>query len=160
MAEEYFKKEGEDFVKVEDPLHTQEDLDRVVKERADRIARQQFPDYDDLKVKAGKVDTISKEYEDKLKEKDTKVSEFETQLAKAKLETDKVKIVHEFKLDDLEEFVVGETVDEMRERAEKLSKGVGSGKLHLDKTPKPDDKKPSDSKKVAKKLFGGTSSGE
>lgn len=153
---EYFKKDGDDYVKVDEPLHTQEHLDQVVKERAERIARKDFGDYDQLKEKAAKVDTIAKEFEDKLKEKDTKLSDFEKQLGAAKLETDKVKLVHEFKLsDELAEFVTGETADEMRERAEKLSKGIGTsgGKVVVNKEDKPKGKD-TDSKKIAKSLFG------
>lgn len=155
---EYFKKDGDDYVKVDEPLHTQDDLDKVVKDRADRIARQQFGDYDELKEKAGKVDTITKDFEDKLKERDTKIDTLTGDLGKAKLETDKVKIVHEFKLsDDLAEFVTGDTVDDMRAKAEKLAKGgAGGGKIVADKQPKPGEKA-TDSRKIAKGLFGNKS---
>lgn len=157
MATEYFTKDGDDYVKVDGPLHTQEHLDQVVKERAERIARKDFGDYDELKEKAAKVDTISKEYEDKLKAADEGKTELEKQLAAANLNTEKVKIVHEFKLsDDLAEFVTGETADEMRERAEKLSKGLPGGKVTIDKNSKPEDKT-SDTKKIAKGLFGSRS---
>lgn len=155
MAEEYFKKDGDDYVKVADPLHTQADVDKVVESRLER-ERKKFADYDTLKETAGKVDTIKSEFETKLKEKDTAISSLTGDLTKAKLETDKVKIVSEFKLsDDLAEFVTGETADEMRERAEKLAKGIGvsGGKVVIKKNGKPEDKA-SDSKAIAKGLFG------
>ena len=152
---EYFKKDGDDYVKVDDPLHTQADVDKVVESRLER-ERKKFADYDTLKETAGKVESIKSEYEDKLKEKDTAIGTLSGEVKAAKLTTDKVKLVHEFKLsDDLAEFVTGDTVDEMRERAEKLSKGIGTsgGKIVVDKKPKPGEKQ-TDSKQIAKKLFG------
>lgn len=153
---EYFYKDGDEYKKVEDNLLTQADVDKVVESRLER-QKKQFADYDDLKEKAGKVDTVAKEYEDKLKAAGTEKSELESKLKAATLETDKVKIIHEFKLsDDLAEFVTGETADDMRAKAEKLSKGVGGGKVVIKKNGKPDEKV-TDSKKIAKSLFGGNS---
>ena len=150
---EYFKKDGDDYVKVDDPLHTQADVDKVVESRLER-ERKKFADYDTLKEKAGKVDTISKEWQDKLEAASKEKSELEKQLSGAKLETEKVKIIHEFKLpDDASEFLTGDTADEIRERAEKLSKLPGSGKVVIKKDPKPGEKA-TDSAKIAKKLFG------
>ena len=154
---DYFKKDGDEYVKVEDTLLTQADVDSVVEKRLER-ERSKFKDYDTLKEKAGKVDTITAEFTDKLKAKDTEIETVKGELGKAKLETDKVKIINEFKLsDDLHEFVTGDTADEMRERAEKLAKGISGGKVVIDKKPKPDEKT-SDSKKIAKSLFGGAKS--
>ena len=154
MAEQYFKKDGDDYVKVDDTLHTQADMDKVVEGRLER-QRKQFADYDDLKEKAGKVDTISKEWEDKLKAKDTEVTELSGKVKAAELGTEKVKIIHEFGLkDELHEFVTGETADEMRERAEKLAKGVGGGKVVIKKNGKPGEETTTDSKSIAKNLFG------
>lgn len=154
---EYFYKDGDEYKKVEDNLLTQADVDKVVESRLER-QKKQYADYDVLKEKAGKVDTITAEFTDKLKAKDTEISTITGELGKAKLETDKVKIISEFKLsDELAEFVTGETADEMRERAEKLSKGIGGGKVVIKKDPKPGEKT-TDSKKIAKSLFGGSSS--
>lgn len=154
----YFTKEGDDYVEVEETLHTQDDLDRVVKDRAERIARSNFSDYDDLKEKAGKVDTIKTEYEDKIKAISTEKSDLEKQLGSAKLETERVKVINEFGIsDDIAEFVTGETADEMRERAEKLSKGIKGGTIKIDKKGKPKGKD-TDSKSIARELFGGNKS--
>lgn len=149
----YFTKEGDDFKEVADPLHTQSDVDQIVTNRLER-ERGKYADYDELKEKAGKVDTINKEWETKLSEVTGKVDSLTKDLTTAKLETDKVKIVHEFKLsDELAEFVTGDTPDDMRKRAEKLAKGTGGGGINLDKQPKP-EKKENESKKLAGKLFG------
>lgn len=151
---EYFYKDGDEFKKVDDNLLTQADVDKVVETRLERDRKNKFGDYDTLKEKASKVDTISKEYEDKLKDKDTAIGTLSSEVKTAKLETDKVKIIHEFKLsDELSEFVTGETPEEMRERAEKLSKGLPGGKVVIKKDGKPEGKE-TDSKKIAKSLFG------
>lgn len=154
---EYFTKEGDEYKKVDETLLTQADIEtsflpaRLARERA------KFADYDTLKDKAAKVDTITTEYEDKLKAAGTEKSELEKKLQKTALEVDKVKIVHEFKLsDELAEFVEGETADDMRKRAEKLSKGIGGTKVVVTKDGKPQGKE-SDSKSIASKLFGSKS---
>lgn len=150
---EYFTKDGEEYKKVDDNLLTQADVDKVVETRLERD-RKKFADYDDLKEKASKVDTISQEYDDKLKAAGEEKSAVETELGKAKLETVKVKAIHEFKLsNELSEFITGDDEKTIRSQAEKLSKGVPGGSLKIDKTPKPDEKT-SDTKKVAQGLFG------
>lgn len=150
---EYFTKDGDEFKKVEDNLLTQADVDSVIEKRLER-ERGKFADYDALKEKAGKVDSIKTEYEDKIKAIGSEKSELEKQLGSAKLETEKVKIVHEYKLsNELAEFVTGDTPDDMRKRAEKLAKGVTGGSVKIDKKGKPEDKA-SDSKALAGKLFG------
>lgn len=152
---EYFTKDGDEYKKVDDSLLTQADVDKVVETRLER-QKKQFADYDDLKEKAGKVDSISKEFEDKLKAKDTSIESITKELTGAKLETEKVKIVGEFKLsNDLAEFVTGDTVDDMRQRAEKLSKGISPAKVVANKDGKPDDTtKNGEVKKVVQGLFG------
>ena len=148
----YFTKEGDDYKEVTDPLHSQGEVDDIVTKRLDR-ERTKFADYETLKEKAGKVDSINAEWETKQKGWTTEKSDLEKELGGAKLETEKVKIVSEFKLsDDLAEFVTGDTVEDMRARAEKLAKGIKPTGVNIDKKPKPDESK-SDSKALAGKLF-------
>lgn len=154
----YFTKEGDEYKAVDDNLLTQVEVDKVVETRLERDRKNKFGDYDELKEKASKVDTITKDFEGKLKEKDTLVSTLTNDLGKAKLETTKVKITSEFKLsDELSEFVTGDTEEEMRQRAEKLSKGIGTSGFKIDKDKKPDDTA-TDSKKIARSLLGGNKS--
>lgn len=156
MADKFYKKDGDNFVEVEDELLTSEQVNSVVKERAERIARQKYSDYDALKEKATKVDNIGKEYEDKLKEKDVAIGDLTSQLKGAQLQTDKVKIIHEFKLpDSAEKFLTGESADQLREQAEELSK-FGGGKKPLEKQGKPGTggESKNDSKAIARNLFG------
>lgn len=149
----YFVQDGENYVPVEDTLLKQPDVDNIVEKRLER-ERAKFADYDSLKETANKVDSIKAEYEDKVKAIATEKSDLEKQLGSARLETEKVKIVNEFKLpDEWHDFVVGDNAEEMRARAEKLSKGNPGGTLKMDKSKKPDEK-PSSSKALAGKLFG------
>jgi len=135
----------------------QPEVDNIVKSRLDR-EREKFGDYDELKEKAGKVETIKSEYETKLGEATTAKTELEEKLTKANLETEKVKIVTKLKLpEELHEFVTGANADEMLQRAEKLSKGVKPGSVNIDKEEKPGDAGKTDSKKMAGKLFNRTS---
>lgn len=150
-----FTKEGDDYKEVEAFL--QPEVDEIVTKRLER-ERGKFADYDQLKEKAGKVDTINSEWETKLKEANTAKADLEKQLNGTKLEVEKVKIVNEFKLpEDLHEFVTGENADEMRQRAEKLAKGVKPAKVTVNKSGKPAADKASDSKAIAGKLFGSKS---
>lgn len=151
---EYFKKDGDEFVAVEDTLFTQDEIDKDILPKRLERERKKFANYDELKEKAGKVDTISQEFTDKLKEKDTKIGELEGGLKKAILETVKVKAIHEFKLsDELAEFIDGDDEATIRQKAEKLSKGVGGGGVKITKNSKPEGKA-SDTKKIAQGLFG------
>jgi len=153
---EYFTKDGDEYKKVDDTLFTQAEIDtNIIPNRLER-ERKKFADYDTLKEKAGKVDTIAHEWEGKLATATAEKTELEKQLGSAKLETEKVKIVSEFKLsDELSEFVTGDTADEMRQRAEKLAKGFKGGGVVIKKDGKPDDKDDkSGSKSLARNLFG------
>lgn len=126
-------------------------------DRARENERAKFADYDDLKKTAGTVDELKKNHKTELEGLSTKVTELETQLGEAKLGTEKVKIMHEFKLsEDMGEFVTGKDADEMRAKAEKLAKGGGGGKPPIKKDEgKPKDGETStDSKAIAGKLFG------
>lgn len=150
----YFTEDNGEYVEVNEELHTQEHVDKLIKERAERIARSQFGDYDELKCKAEKFDTTVKEYEGKLETANTEKSALVEELGKSKLEVEKIKIVTEFKLsDELAEFVTGKDASEMRQRAEKLAKGVKGGAFNIDKKDKPDPKS-DNSKVLAGKLFG------
>jgi len=152
---EYFTKDGDDYVKVEDTLLTQSSVNGIVEKRLEQQKRNEFSDYDELKEKAGKVETITTEYEDKLKTVGEEKSAIEKALGDAKLETFKVKTTHEFKLSDkLTKFLTATDEKGIREQAEELSKGVPGEQVVIDKDKKPeDDKKNSDIKKVRDNLF-------
>lgn len=151
---EYFKKDGDNYVEVTEKLLPQEEVDKVVETRLDRV-KKQYADYDDLKEKAGKVDTIASEWESKLTAAGEEKSAVEKERDAAKLDVVKVKMMHEFKLpDDLSEFINGTDEKTIRDQAEKLSKNVPGSSVKIDKTKKPEDGKKSDASTAAKSLFG------
>lgn len=154
---EYFTKDGDNYVKVEEELLTSEQIGSIVSGRAERIAHQKYPDYSDLKEQVKKLDVVKSEYEDKLKVAGDEKSAVEKERDNAKLEVVKVKVAHEFKLsDDLSEFLNGTDEKTIRDQAEKLSKGVKGSSVQINKEQKPDEKT-SDTKKIAKGLFGNKS---
>lgn len=153
---EYFTKDGDDYKKVDETLLPQSTVNGIVEKRLEQQKRNEFGDYDDLKEKAAKVDTVSKEWEDKLKAAGDEKSAIEKERDAAKLDVVKVKAVHQFKLsNDLSEFLTGTDEKTILSQAEKLSKGVPGASVNIDKNGKPgDDKKTSDTKTVAQGLFG------
>ena len=151
MTKYFTKQDDDNYEPVE--AFSQNEVDEIVKKRLER-EREKYSDYDSLKEQAGKVDTLKSEYEEKLKAAGDEKSELEKKVEVANLNTEKVKIIHEFKLsDELSEFVTGDTVDDLRKKAEKLSKGIEPGKIKIEKTGKPKGEE-TDSKALAGKLFG------
>lgn len=153
---EYFTKDGDNYVKVEETLLAQSSVNGIVEKRLEQQKRNEFGDYDELKEKAGKVDTINKDWEDKLKVAGDEKSAIEKERDDAKIGIVKIKAQHQFKLsDDLSEFLTGTDEKTILSQAEKLSKGVPGASVNIDKNGKPgEDKKTSDTKTVSQQLFG------
>jgi hypothetical protein len=159
---DYFTKDSDGkFVEVSEKVLPQTEVDGIIEKRLER-ERGKYSDYEDLKAKAVKVDTIASDYENKLKEKDTKIGDLSKEVSTARLEGTKIKIATQFKLsDEAQEFLTGDSEDKLREQAEKLSKVGGGKKVVVTKNGKPsgnDDKKSGDSKSIARNLFGRNSS--
>jgi len=150
MTQYYKKNEEGEFVETD---LSQEDINQAVKERVDRVNRK-YSDYDDLKKQIEEDSAKQREYEDKINSLLTDKANLEDELKVSKLETEKVRIINEFKLgDDLAEFVTGESAEEMRGRAEKLAHNTIAKTADLSKTDKPEPKK-SDMAELANNLFG------
>ena len=64
---------------------TQADVNRIVKERAERMAKQLYPDYDDLKAKAGESQTLEQ-----------RIADMERESAAAKAEALRSRVAAEF----------------------------------------------------------------
>ena len=64
---------------------TQDDVNRIVKERAERIAKQLYPDYDDLKAKAGESQSLEQ-----------RIADMEKESAAAKAEALRSRVAAEF----------------------------------------------------------------
>lgn len=154
MTQYYKKNEEGEFVEAD---LSQEDINQAVKERVDRINRK-YSDYDELKKQIEENSAKQQEFENKINELLTDKANLEDDLKASKLETEKVRIVSEFKLsDDLAEFVTGNSAEEMRGRAEKLAHNTVSKTVDVQKVEKPEPKK-SDMAELADKLFGSNQS--
>ena len=151
MTQYYKKNEEGEFVECD---LSQEDINQAVKERVDRVNRK-YADYDELKANLEAKDKLLRENEDKINGLLSDKANLEDDIKAAKLETDKVRIVHEFKLsDDLAEFVTGSSAEEMRERAEKLAHNMQiTPSIDINKTDKPEPKK-SSMQELADSVFG------
>lgn len=150
MTKYFTKNESGEYEEVE--ALSQSEVDNIVKTRLERQKESQFGDYEELKAKVVDVDKITKEFEDKLNEATEKATNLEGELAQAKLDISKTKIMSEFKLDeDMSEFVIGDNEDEMRKRAEKLSKHLPTKSLDIKKSDKKGN--PNPNRDLAKKLF-------
>lgn len=151
MTQFYKKNEDGEFVEAD---LSQEDINDAVKARVDRINRK-YSDYDELKSQIDAKDKLLRENEDKINGLLTDKANLEDEVKVAKLETEKTKIISEFKLkDDMAEFITGDTVEEMRGRAEKLAHNMQiTPGVDIKKEDKPEPKS-SDLAKLADNLFG------
>lgn len=149
MTQYYKKNDDGEFVEAE---LDKEDINEAVMRRIDRI-NAKYADYDELKKQVADSAEKQKSLEDQIKtlseEKDTLSKEVST----AKLAADKVKIMSEFGIkDELADFIDGASVDEMRERAEKLSRNTNQS-VSLKKADK-DEGEVSQEVQLARSLFG------
>lgn len=140
MTQYYKKNEEGEFVEAD---LSQEDINQAVKDRVDRINRK-YSDYDDLKKQLEEYSEKQKKDEERINELLTDKANLEDDLKVSKLETEKVRIISEFKIgDDLAEFVTGENAEEMRARAEKLAHNTIAKTAEISKSDKPEPQKSS-----------------
>ena len=149
----YTKNDDGEYVEVEALSKTA--VDNLIDGRLKRQQETKFGDYEELKEKALEAEKLRAEFDTKLKEASDKASELEKELTNAKLDTTRVKLMSEFKLnDDMAEFVIGEDEAEMRRRAEKLAEKAPKQQITIEKSGTGDDKKSTGNQELAKKLFG------
>lgn len=150
MTQYYKKDDNDEFVAVD---LSQEDINQAVRERVDRVNRK-YADYDEVKKQNETLSAKQSDFENRINELLTDKANLEDELKNAKLATEKVRIVNEFKLnDELAEFVTGETADEMRTRAEKLAHSTAIKSIDVNKTEKPEPRK-SSMQELADSVFG------
>ena len=150
MTQYYKKNDNGEFVEAD---LSQEDINQAVKERVDRINRK-YSDYDELKKQIEDNSAKQQEFETQIDSLLTDKANLEDELKASKLEVEKVRIINEFKIgDDLAEFVTGDSVDEMRGRAEKLAHNTIAKTAEISKEEKPAAKK-SELAELADNLFG------
>lgn len=156
MPKFYKKLDDGNFEEVEllRAFETQEQFDGAVKERLDR-EREKFADYDEVKTQLSGVNEKVKELETAKTTLEEKLQSKDKEVATAKLDVSRIKIRTEFGLsEDLDEFLSGDTEDDIRAKAEKLKEkaGAGGGVNIQKKNNQPPKESPS--KKVATELFG------
>lgn len=151
----YFTKDGDDFKEVEDTLFTQGEIDtNIIPKRLER-ERSKFADYETLKEKAAKVDEIKSDLEKKLADKDVAIGDLTAKVKTAELGTEKIKIASKYKLsEDALEFLDGDTVEALENKAEKLAKLAPGGSVTATKKGKPTEDKADGNKSIARNLFG------
>lgn len=149
MTQYYKKNDDGEFVEAE---LDKEDINEAVMRRIDRI-NAKYADYDELKKQIADSAEKQKTLEDQIKSLSDEKETISKELATAKLATDKVKIMSEFGIkEELADFIEGASVEEMRERAEKLSRNTNQS-VSLKKADK-DEKEESQEVQLARSLFG------
>ena len=99
---------------------TQDDVNRIVKERAERMAKQLYPDYDDLKAKAGESQSLEQ-----------RIADMETRTQKAEAAALRASVAAEFGIStkkgpkgepsDADLFLTGADVDTLTAQAQRLA---------------------------------------
>lgn len=136
---------------------TQADVDRIVKERAERLAKQRYPDYDELKAKAGESQTLEQ-----------RVADMELRTQAAEAEARRASVAAEFGIStkkgpkgepsDADLFLTGTDVDTLTAQAQRLAGRVEDRKKQGNFAPK-EGQSPStlgdgaDLREFTKKLF-------
>lgn len=139
---------------------TQEEVNRIVRERAERVAKQLYPDYDDLKTKAEGARTL----EDRL-------GSLESELATTKASALRTSIAARFGIStekgegdapsDADLFLTGSDEATLVAQAQRLAARVADVKKHGNVAPKEGGTKSSgstteDETEFVSQLFGGT----
>lgn len=114
---------------------TQEELDRIIAERLTR-QKSKYSDYDELKAQANKLKEIEdaqKTEQERLTEQvkaaNAKASEYETQLAKAQLESSRHLLAAQYGIGpDHFRYIVGDTPEEREEAAVGISQMLQAAK--------------------------------
>lgn len=147
---QFYTKNGENYEEVQG--FTQTEVDEIVGKRLER-ERAKYADYTDLKSKVESLSSEKSEFENKLAEISAQKDDLAKQLEQAKLNAEKTNLLREFNISsELEEFVTGANAEEMRARAEKLSRSTAKA-ISIDKQQKPEPKH-SEFGEVAHSLFG------
>ena len=131
MAKFYTKLEDGKYKEVN--ALSQDEVDTIVQKRLERQSTK-YADYDELKEKVSKIDELKTAHTSEIAELKEQLAKATASSAKAKLETAKEKAMREFKVkDSLAEFVTGNTEEEIRARAEKLSHETVPGGANIEK---------------------------
>lgn len=137
---------------------TQEELDGFMKDRIERAetkVKDQFSDYDTLKTSLEDANKKLTGFESEKKSLEEQLQEKSKAVDAEKLNTVRVEVRNEFGLSkDLDQFLIGETEDEIKAKAELLKKSGGAGAgVVINKDDNDGEAVESESKKLANGLF-------
>ena len=120
------EKQAESQESKQDKTFTQAEVDRIVKDRAERIAKQQYADYDDLKAKAEGAKTLEEQ-----------LSELKQDLTSTKTEALRARVAAKFGVStepgedgksDTDLFLTGTDEDTLTAQAKRLAARVSERK--------------------------------
>lgn len=141
-------------------ITSQDDLDRIVKERLGR-ERAKFADYADVKAKAARLDEIEGKAKTEAERSNERMAALERELAETRTASmrSRVQAKHGIADEDAELFLTGTDEDTLTRQAERLAarnaedRSKGNVVTHEGKTPNvtPGD---ADLRATARKLFG------
>ncbi len=104
------------------PITSQQELNAALKDRSDR-ERAKFKDYNDIKVKAAKLDEIEQANLTELEKANGRISTAESDRDTAKAEALRLRIAvtHGISLEDADLFLIGTTEERLTAQAKRLS---------------------------------------
>lgn len=111
----------------EDKTFSQADVDKIVKSRAERLAKQMYPDYDDLRAKAEGAKTV----EQKLVELETKHAEAEARALRSDIAAK-----HGISAEDRDLFLTGSDQASLEAQAKRLAERNADQKKTGNRAPK------------------------
>lgn len=110
-----------------DKTFTQAEVDKIVKSRAERLAKQMYPDYDDLKAKAEGAKSV----EQKLTELESKYTQAEARALRSDIAAR-----HGISAEDRDLFLTGSDEATLEAQAKRLAERVADQKKQGNRAPK------------------------
>lgn len=117
----------EDGAQKQEQTFTQADVDKIVKTRAERLAKQLYPDYDDLKAKADGAKSV----EQKLADLEAKHAEAEARALRSEIATK-----HGVSAEDRDLFMTGSDAAALEAQAKRLADRAADQKKNGNRAPK------------------------
>lgn len=144
--------EGEQQQEQQDKTFTQAEVDQLIKDRAERIAKQKYPDYEDLKTRAEGAKTL----EDRLADVESRYKGAETKALRSDIAA-KFGVSAE----DRDLFLTGTDEDTLTAQAKRLSERTAEVKKQGNVAPKEGASSSNggsdqETRRYAKNLFGGS----
>lgn len=152
MLEFYVQKEDGEFEKA-----SQEQLDKKI---ADRLRRkdekhaEELKQYEGFKKQAEEMTASVEDFKNQIATLKNEKEKLEQDFKKSENEVIRQKVMKDYKLsDELEDFITGDSEDELRSKAERLAHSVGNSSIKIEKIERP-EAEISQSQQIARNLLG------